>query len=257
MANWGWLTHLDNIAARTATTLAVTSANANYPATNLKLLPITKVWRSAAAALSSVDITYDFGSAHTIELVALVNHNLTSAATIAIAAGTTTGYGDFSTTMTWREFDAFEVLSPAQSYRYWRIRLTDAANTDNYLEVGYPMLGDMTVAEFQFLYGWTQTDAFENQVVRSEFGVAYVEEMYYQMRFRLNFGPLPAADMATLRELYRDLKGSVTPFLFLPDTAGADAYLVRFANLFTQTVNFYRYATCELNEESRGKRIAA
>ena len=146
MGNLAWLAHPDNLA--TAATVAATSSDASYPIANVKALPITTVWRSTTAGVQDIEI--DFGSAQSADLIALVNHNLTSGAAITVSAGTTTGYLNFSQTMPYREFLAFVRLSAAISYRYWRVRISDTSNQDSCIQVGYLGSGPSTCPSFSF-----------------------------------------------------------------------------------------------------------
>lgn len=252
-----FLSHNNNKAAASGTTLATTSADASYPAANLKLLPIAKVWRSAAAALTNVDITLDLGSAMSINFIGLINHNFTTAVTVSVAAGATTGYADYAASMTYREFDMWvTTFANPQSYRYWRIRITDAANTDNFIEVGYVMLGSATQLASSFQYGWEQVDEYENLDVQSEFGVPFVTEMFYRMRFRFTFRNKSSTEVSAIRTIFKDVKGNLTPLLFLPDSTAYDAYFGRFQNNLTRQTDFrITIPALEFLEDSRGKKI--
>lgn len=256
MANLVWLTHLDNYGAATATTITTTTASATYPASNLKLLPVTKVWRSTSVAAAQ-DIALDLGSAKSITLLALVNHNLTSAATIAIDAGTTAAVANYSTTMTWRELLAFKYIA-AQSYRYWRLRITDTANTDGYIEVGYVMVGTATAPSFGIRMPMTSTPEFQNLDVGSEFGIPNISELFRRQRLVMSFGPIATStDMATLRNMYLAVKRNVTPLILVPQSDGADAYFGRIQNMFDETMEFYSSVRIDFVEDGYGKRIAA
>ncbi len=262
-----FLTHGNNTAVVSVTVLAVTSADTTYPGTNLKILPISKTWRSVAGVLSNVDITLDFGSAKTVNLLSLNNHNLTATATIAIAAGTTAAVSNYSTTIAYRKYDAFTYLTSSQSYRYWRFRITDTASTDNYIEAGYVMAGNATQLVTTFQYGWTQTDQYVNNEVSSEFGVPYIDELFYRMGFAFTFVNKPQAEINTIRTLFQGVKRNVTPMFFIPDTGTNDGYFGRFQNDLTQNVgvpafggqgsNYISLTTLQFLEDSRGKKIAA
>jgi len=255
-----FLSHDDNKAVATATTITASSANATYPASNLKLLPITKVWRSVAGTLSSVTLLFDFGSAMTVDVAGLINANLTSAATVLLEAGTTSAVSDFSVTQSYvRLYDWVRWLSPSQSYRYWRWTLTDAANGDNYLEVGYPVLGDATVLVSAQAYGWHQIDEFFNQSLRSEFGVRNSAQMWDRMRFTLDLRGKAESEINTFRTIYRNAKMDVTPLLFVPDTStpAHDGFFGTFSRPLDRIKNFRDDVSMEFIQESSGKKIAA
>jgi len=262
-----FLTHLSNLAANGTGTITTTSDTSAYPIANITGLPISKAWRSATGVISNVDILIDFGSAQSINLLALINHNLTSTATIAVAAGTTTGVSNYSTTISYRQYDAFTYLSAAQSYRYWRIRITDSSSTDNFIEAGYLIAASATKLASTFQYGWTQADNFVNNAVTSEFGVPYIDELYYQQEFNFTFANKSQTEVNVMRTIFQAVKRNVTPIFFIPDTGTNDGYFGRFQNSFVQTVgvpasagqgtNLITLATLNFLEDSRGRKIAA
>ena len=253
MAFSAWLTHPDNPAVDG--TITATTEAASYPATNLQSLPTTTRWRSTTVA-SAQDIEVDLGSAQSVDLIALVNHNLTSGASIVISAGTTTGYLEFSSvTMTWREFLAFKWLSTPESYRYWRIRITDASNADSYLAVGYLVLGGATLPTFQFRQGWITSPNFVSFENRSPYGVTTVDEIHRYQMLRMDFGPLTAAEMTVLRAAYTAVEMDANPLILLPERDGEDAYFGRFTTPLDETSESAQfYTSLAFEEDSYGNR---
>lgn len=250
-----WLTHPDN-PAMTAT-VATTSAAGLYPASNLQLLPITAVWRSIGVD-SAQDITLDFGTDQAVDIIALVNHNLTLAATIAVAAGTTSAVSDFSTTVTWREFLAFKWLTSPETYRYWRIRITDTGNTQGFIEVGYPVVGLSTKPEFTFREGWISSAEITTSKVKSEFGTPTVEKIYERQRLEMPFGPLPAGDFFYIRRWYVQVKRNLYPALVLLERGGSDAYFGRIQSVLEEKIDQqHHYADIQFIEDSRGSVVGA
>lgn len=252
-----YLSHDVNEAVQDYTAITATSADAAYPVSNLPVLPITEVWRSAAGALSAVDLKFDFGSAKSVRLVALVNHNLSATATVAIAAGTTTAYSNFSDTVTWRKFDAFKYLSAAQSYQHWRIRITDTANLDNFLQVGYVVLGNPTELVSTFAFGMHRIPEFHNLEVRSEFGVKNVDRMYRQERYTVTFRNKTHAIMESIQDIYELLERNFTPMFFLPVTTESEGHFGRWMSQFERLREFAETVDMEFEEDSRGKKLAA
>ena len=68
---------------------------------------------------------------------AIVEHNLTSGATIKIQGNATDAWGGptIDETVTWRK-DIIVHYFTSTALRFWRIIISDAANTDGYIEVG-------------------------------------------------------------------------------------------------------------------------
>jgi hypothetical protein len=115
----------------------------------------------------------DLGAAAAINLVALLAHNGTSAATWRIRAATSQanltaapGY-DSGTVSMWPaagkpagyaatdRLHAIHYLATAQSFRWWRADLTDAANPDGYFEAGRLVIDAAWQPSRNFVVGWT------------------------------------------------------------------------------------------------------
>lgn len=255
MGNFTYLRHDQN--DYVSAVLTVSSENVTYPKANSQALPISKPFRFTGCTSENIQI--DLGSAKSIDLFALVNHNLTSAATITVNGGSSANPdgSQYTTTITWRQYDAFKYLASVQTWRYWKLIFANSTNPDGYVQLGYVMLGNATEFTFNFQYGWQFEDRYENQDLMSEFGVPFVAELYYQKRFALRFGPLSAANMDILRTLYTGAKRNLNPTFWIPDSAVNDGYLVRFENQLARLMDFYHSADLEMIEESRGKKIAA
>jgi hypothetical protein len=216
---------------------------------------MTDTWRSAG--LSAQDITVDFGAAQSVDLIGILNHNLTTFATIEIAAGTSTAYANYSTTITWREFDAFTRLSSAQSYRYWRIRITDTSNPDGFIEVGYVLLGSLVQPGFTFRYDWDLNTDIRSAEVTTEFDTPYVEAIFTIRKMNLDFGPLTDANMEIVRTLHRRTKRNIYPVFILPSRSGSDGFFMKLDDDINEEIRIRRYCTISLTEDSRGCRLSA
>jgi hypothetical protein len=58
--------------------------------------------------------------------------------------------------ITWAAGKIDYYLSATQTYRYWRLSVTDAAQTDDYLRISELFLGPYAVTTRNFTYGWTR-----------------------------------------------------------------------------------------------------
>lgn len=73
--------------ARNAT-ISASSSNASYPASNLGRSDLySRIWRSAAGVLTSVNVDADLGSSSDIDLVGLIGFNGNDSATVRIKIG--------------------------------------------------------------------------------------------------------------------------------------------------------------------------
>lgn len=250
-----YLRHADNKAM--ASTITASSAAAAYPATNLNVLPVSKHWRSTSD--TSEDLQIDLGAAHAIDLMGIVNHNLTSAATITVNGGSSANPNgsEYTTTITYREFDAFKLLTATQTWRYWKFIFADPSNPDGYIKIGLVLLGDSTTLNFHWRNDGTFTDEYVNILTRSPGGAVYAENVYGIISQRFQFGPLSTSDMATLRTLYRAQRGSAAPIFVIPESLIYDGYFGRFVSVFARRIGVKEYVEVEFVEDGRGRDISA
>jgi hypothetical protein len=155
------------------------------PLANLQQKLLSKVARSVDLLATSTRLDIDIGNASTIvRFVAMARHNLTTAATYRITAGTTVGGADIydSTTLPvwpavylpedleWEDDNWWEgqiSTAEAEGYpialehdvgsniraRYWRIALTDAANPAGYVELARLWMGPLWAPQRNLSYG--------------------------------------------------------------------------------------------------------
>jgi len=88
-------------------------------------------------------IDCDLGAAHEYNFIALLNHNLTSAATIIIYGADDAAFTDgvVHDHLTFNGNNLYEILAAAQTKRYVRISLLNVANPSAYLQIGTIVVG--------------------------------------------------------------------------------------------------------------------
>lgn len=244
--------------AATITPVA-SESNSVYPASNLGLERLSKCWRSNGG-LSSIDITMDLTAARAIDLVGLANHNFTSAATVAIAAGTTNAYASYSDSMTYRAGTIYKVLSATQTYRYWRIRITDAANSDGFLEAGNLLLGALTtpLKGVSMDPGITIERISQNNVVESDFGTPFVDWLNNRKRISLSFRNMGTTERDDYTTFVDALAEEANPLFLIPDSTVYDGWYVRLQGSPMEQRQFYSNApSLNFLEDGSGKRMGA
>lgn len=256
MGYMAWLTRADNPAGDDRTTVHASQAAALYPAANLKHPDVTKAWRSDNAN-SAVTITVVGAAALAADLIALVNHNLSSVATVSVSAGSDATFGDYGpAAMTWREATQHLYISAgAETHRYWQITITDTGNRDGFLEIGALVMGSLYLPTFNAEHGSMATDAWENTRTRSTFGNPKVEEKYRQHRRVFDFWPLESADAAAILADFKELKQDVHPLYLIPDRAEADGYYGRLERAHAQRLYAHTKVQWEFLEDPHGRRL--
>ncbi len=152
-----------------AATLVASTAVATLPVTNLQTIQPKRKWRSSGV---TEYITIDFGTAGAACTgMALIGHNLTSAATLRIRAKATSDVTVSPTVDTtaltawpatgktadtyWPQYLSWLAWVNASALRYWRLDIADAANPAGYLEAGRFMLGAYWQPTINFDLGGT------------------------------------------------------------------------------------------------------
>ena len=203
-------------------TATATSETSSMPASNLDKVQPSDIWRSTS--LTGQSIAVDLGSAKAVTALALMFTNLTASASWRVQAGTTTGVTDYDagTVTAWagatqntdRPHAFLDLTTSAQTYRYWKITLTDAANPAGYFQAGRLVIASAFQGTRNYGFGAgrgfkdlsTQKDAFGGQLIVEEKAKRPV------VSFEVNW--LTATEMeATVLELQRNMTGAVFAML--------------------------------------------
>lgn len=222
--------------------------SASLPRANLQNRYLWKVARTTA---NSLTLDIDFGAAKSVRAVAIMNHNLSSAATWTIYGGTTSGasnvYNGNSTNCWQMTFDGdliettesnwwngtatnqyvrhpyicAQVFSQAYSARYWRLAILDGANADAYFQAGRIWIGNGIVPTYNASYGLQDGWEDLSTVVESDDGnvFAYPRRRRRVSKFALDW-LTQSTEFPQVYEMIR-ARGSWDEVLYLPDTASA------------------------------------
>lgn len=153
-----------------AATFATSSAVTTLPAINLQTMPPKQKWRASGM---TEYITIDFGSGGSLACtgLALIGHNLTSAATLRLRGKATSDVTVSPTVDTtalsawpatgvpadtyWPQYFSWLSWTSGGALRYWRLDIADGANPDGYVEAGRLMLGAYWQPTINFDLGGT------------------------------------------------------------------------------------------------------
>lgn len=99
-------------------------------------------------------LTFDLQVDQQVQALILYDHNITSAATITLKANSSDSWGapPFSEAVGFNSTKLVHYLTSAQTYRYWRLEITDAAIPENYLEISEIFLGQYLQLNTNFSY---------------------------------------------------------------------------------------------------------
>ncbi len=163
-------------------------------------------------------ITLTFASAKNIKALAILDHNLSSAAVITLMGNTSDAWGApaYSQVVAWNTEKIGYYLD--QTYQYWRLQISDQSNSDGYIEIGELYLGDYLELSKNHNYDWDQiTAAFETSQ-KSRAGADKISLDYLQEGFQLAFNYIPKTDIDSLLSMFKAVKneaaGTVSPVFF-------------------------------------------
>jgi hypothetical protein len=226
--NFTYLKNSDNLLAQAL--VSATTADSNYPISNIESLPISKPYRTGDGKIIDQKIHIDFAVAQAVDFIGIVAHNLTSGATITLRGGSShdPDGSAFNTTLTWASRLTWKILSAAQTYKNWSIEFDDESNSDGYLSFGYIMLGSKTALDLQFQPEWTRR---RNKVVRMVLNENHnpmvgrkISEGYL---VTVTFLGMDSTQRDAIDTLLDSLDRVVDPVLFVPTPDETRAYFGR------------------------------
>ncbi|RJF94798.1 hypothetical protein D3874_03000 [Oleomonas cavernae] len=193
-------------------------------------------------------IEIDLGANKAVRWIALCHHTLSLQATFAYRASTTSGHtGDIlnvasqlvlgrvvsSLSLPWEEPNFWTgqprvkdiagysrhlviPLAGGTVARYWRIDLSDTANTAGQFDIGYLMMGDPIVAEYNFDLGRSLNRRSRSIVDETPGGGVIVDRRRIARRQTMQWSMLSKDEAMRLYDMSinRDV---VDPVLFVPD----------------------------------------
>ena len=231
MKNFSYILDSLNLARTQTPTLSETSQNGAYPAENVIALPVSKPFRSADAGLSSQKTLIEFSGSQTIDTIALVNTNLRAVATITIKGGSGSDPSSVVTGFTFNGLGSgtvWAVRSSTVAHRYWSITLTDAGHSDNFLSVGYLVMGVKVTLSTQFLPEWTKERVKVVRRSENEIGVPMIgSKLFEGTRVGMTFGGLSITERNEVDSFLDSMDLGVDPLLFIPDYDEADGFYGR------------------------------
>lgn len=241
-------THNLLMASSRRSDLAVLTANSaatGMPVTNLQRMQPRYAWRSLNPAATVLEI--DMATAAAFNLVALLFTNATAAATWRIRAATSQanltaapGYDSGVLTIwpvgvpglglaTWPWVDAIKFLAGAsgpgaQTFRWWRIDIADAANPDGFFEAAQLILDVAVQFSHNLVYGWSVRPTDQSARLRAAGGqiLPVAGGQGRILRYELRWGS--EAEMYGAALDIDRLRGSSRPIFVIRDPDRPDLY---------------------------------
>lgn len=209
-----------------------------------KMIDLNRDHRYRSAALGAPNtIAVDLGSAQEVKALIIHDHNFTAAATLLLEADDAAtfdsgggGAAQFSEALIWNSEKIVHYLSVATTKRYWRLSVTDASNSDGYIEIGEIYLGSYLELTRTYANGFSEDNSFLMESNRTPYGVGTDRFYNTQKTFKFDFNMMAAADVTSMKTLLSAVAsrslGTFKPFWFNKDTTTPnDSHLVRLQSL--------------------------
>lgn len=132
---------------------ANSTATGDFGTDNLNTDIVEQVWRSDTGGVNNINLDCDTEIAQGISMdtFALLNHNFTKGATVQLFGSNSPTFvtTPFSETLEITDTNIYYIAPelPLETYRYWRVSITDSANPDDYLEIGTIVFGSSFVLQ--------------------------------------------------------------------------------------------------------------
>ena len=209
-------------------TVTASSAATDFPVSNLQHEWFLRHWRSTGVA--SEWVKFDLTTAQNVTSLVIKYHNFTAGATVHIQGNAADAWGapsvDVALPIT---SDVIEYYwTAAQSYRWWRITIVDAGNTDGYVRIGRPFLGTYLAPSRNCDNAYEIEPADPSVITDSTGGQASADSRTHYRQWIFDFRGLTSADRASFETAFA-VVGRAKPYFLSenPDTGSTVLYYVR------------------------------
>lgn len=174
-------------------------------------------------------IAVDFGSEKFVNAIAVIEHNINTGATITLKAGNTSACSIWTESLTYTETNLFkhfgDHVGQTQEigpFRYWNFEISGGTGPDVY--IGEIILGELVHFTMGYLYGWTDTMIYTNVKASTPKGHIKGYDLAKQAYFGYKFEHLSSAQILEVKAMVSMAKGTLNPFVWVPNTGLSTCY---------------------------------
>ena len=136
----------------------------DFDVNNVNTDIVEQVWRSATGDVAAtLECDTEVTQGILVDTIALLNHNITSSATIVMEASNSPTFSPVGETiqLEWEADNIYYIAPtfPTSQWRYWRLLISDGTNPDNHLQIGTIIFGQAVI-----LHG----ECFVDEVTRTQ-----------------------------------------------------------------------------------------
>ena len=207
MANLQYIA--DNL-VESASAVTVSTEDSTYEKENLYNRRPGKPFKFTTTA---GNIVIDFGSATSIDSIAVIGHNIDSGATtIDLEGNAADSWGAPSLTEAVTQVDTnmYKIFT-SDSYRYWRFVVAGAAAT---VKIGELILGVSVTLTNNYQWGMEKARTYKNISLRTEYGQPWTYQLYNQRNYNLSFN-VNDTTVTELETLHAAVEGGNKPFTMI------------------------------------------
>lgn len=186
---------------------------------------------SNVAIHTSENIVFDLQTTEEVDSIAVLfdsiaGKKLTESAVLKIQANATDSWSSPAVDQTLTIDTIYSVathfFSSDQSYRYWRVEITDPQNPNLYVETSTVMIGKAIQLGAIPGNGFQHEYEDQSEVQETEYGHRYADVRPLRRELNMDYPALSKTDIETIQTMYRR-NGSVKPIFYAVDS-GAEVY---------------------------------
>ena len=200
--------------------LTVNSENINYPISNILNTSIKRLSQTIAGT-TTMTIVFDAGAAVTVNSINIAAHNISSGVTTLDFQGNATdAWGapsvDEDLTGLWNT-GIISSQFTGGSYRYWRLNIIDAGNTDTFISLGR-VSGCDALTSPALSPDVSRSYKSDTEKVRSNAGNSFGNIYPKYRTISIQWKKLTAANVAALETFFDQVDSSIPFFVFFDET---------------------------------------
>ena len=201
--------------------VSANSNNVNYPVSNVFDSRLSRLYKTVAA-ITTAEIVFDAGAAVTVNSISIANHNISSSVTTLKWQGNETN--------AWTSPSVDETLVYSSgiinkqftggSYRYWRLQVVDATNTDTFISIGR-IYGSEQSNPPPISPSFSHTRISESRKSIGISGSVYGDKRYFYDLISINWSIITQAEKALIIAWFETLD-ITDPFFIIFDESDMD-----------------------------------
>ena len=233
--------------------ITANSASVNYPVSNLVDSRLTRVFKTSSN--TTAEVVFDAGSAVDVTSVVIANHNISAGVTTLKLQGNSSDSWSspaFETSLTHNSGIIYKDFAK-ETYRYWRIQIIDASNSDGYIEIGRAWIGEnFTTPAISPTVSHSRMSSSVKSISIS--GQSYMDTRYFYSTISVSFPKITHTEKANLITQFETIDIGKPFFVTFDESKiDLDTYYVTFdvnqlAFEILRNPNYYRGAMSFIEE---------